>query len=96
MVCSLQADGQVARQEVMLSCPPASDCLEVVYIDDIIEIDSDEKKLYFIITGLRARTARPYRMLWKVRTGRLYFERNPSSDWLFVESRSMYFLLLCR
>lgn len=36
MVCSLQADGQVARQEVMLSCPPASDCLEVVYsIDDI-------------------------------------------------------------
>jgi hypothetical protein len=32
MVCSLQADGQVARQEVMLSCPPASDCLEVQYI----------------------------------------------------------------
>lgn len=28
IICAQQADGQVARQEVILSCPPPSDCLE--------------------------------------------------------------------
>ena len=29
MTCSQQADGQVVRQEVILSCPPPTDCQEV-------------------------------------------------------------------
>lgn len=32
MICAPQADGQVTRQEIILSCPPPSDCQEVSII----------------------------------------------------------------